>query len=131
MKNWAKFIGIVGAILAALYFTYSLGETHAKRVTWFSELFQRTQGNPAYLINMMVTCANGKPLGLLQVDLNLTNGKLRIVKNDPGPLPSCEIERPLVQPQPVQPPPPPPVQAPPAPAPATPTPPKAEEPKKK
>lgn len=98
MKTWMKFIASMGAILGVLYFTYSLGETHAKRVTWLSELLQRTQGQPGYLINVNVSCANGKQLGPLQVDLNLTNGKLRVIRNDAGPMPSCELNAP-VQPQ--------------------------------
>jgi hypothetical protein len=42
-----------------------------------------------YLIDEEISCANGKKLGRVQVDLNLTNGKVRVVRNDPGKEPDC------------------------------------------
>ncbi len=123
-RNTLPKLGIAAVLLLASYYAvYRVAETSAKRVTWLSELLLRTQGSAGYLINVNVMCANGKILGPLQVDLNLTNGKLRVVRNDAGTLPSCELPP---QPAPQLPQPQPPaVKAPLAPAPpAKPEPPK-------
>lgn len=71
--------------------SFFLGRHTAKpSVVWLSDLNIAT-GHPAgYLIDVPLTCANGKKLGQLQVDLNLTNGKLRVVRNDAGKEPSCK-----------------------------------------
>jgi hypothetical protein len=95
----AKIIGVV-AFLTLPFVAYELGQRSAKGVTWLSELLTRTQGSAGYLINVNVQCANGKVLGPLQVDLNLTNGKLRVVRDDAGRFPDCTLPPTLPPPQP-------------------------------
>lgn len=67
------------------------------KITHYSQLVG------VYVIDKEVTCParvgtgpDGKPatipgksLGKVQVDLDLTNGKLKVVRNDPGLTPSC------------------------------------------
>jgi hypothetical protein len=43
----------------------------------------------AYPIDQEVKCANQRSLGRIQADLDLTNGKWKIVRNDPGKHPDC------------------------------------------
>lgn len=81
---------VVGAILFGLLAAaYKAGQHSEKKVTWFSELSMRTQGRKAYIIDTEIICSNGKDVGRLQVDLNLTNGKLYIVRNDSKLEPDC------------------------------------------
>jgi cephalosporin hydroxylase len=68
---------------------YYMGRHSARRVTWLSELGERTGGGRVYLASVQVICANGKNLGILQIDVNLRNGKVRIVRNDAGLEPDC------------------------------------------
>jgi hypothetical protein len=80
---------VVVFFLCAIGLSFFLGRHTAKpRIVWFSDLATFT-GKTQYLIDADVKCPNGKDLGRLQVDLNLTNGKIRIVRNDPGEYPSC------------------------------------------
>lgn len=70
--------------------SFFLGRHSAKpAVVWLSDLAVVT-GHPGYYIDAEVTCANGKKLGKLQIDINLTNGKLRVIRNDPGKDASCK-----------------------------------------
>lgn len=66
--------------------SYLFGKKSAKpKITMFSQL------TGMYLVDKDIICPvpNGKNLGKVQVDLDLTNGKLRVVRNDPGKEPSC------------------------------------------
>jgi hypothetical protein len=89
MNGFVK--GLVVALLVGgtLIGVYKLGQKSEKKITWFSELSERTRGQKLYLIDTEVICGNGKDLGKFQVDLNLANGKIRIVRNDAGLEPSC------------------------------------------
>jgi hypothetical protein len=78
-------------ILLALYISYLVGRRQERPVIWLSDLALKIQGRKSYpLLNLEIRCANNKSLGVIQADINLTNGKVRIVRNDPGPLPSCD-----------------------------------------
>jgi hypothetical protein len=84
----------LAALALAFYGTYALGRRAAPfsgkgGVTWWSEYTQAISGQKAYLVNIPVKCPNGKDLGVFQLDLNLRNGKWRIVRNDAGLEPSC------------------------------------------
>jgi hypothetical protein len=85
-------IGLAVLGLLILAGSFYLGRSTAKpQVIWFSDINPYLGGGPKqYLMDVPVKCANGKDLGKIQVDLNLTNGKLRVVRNDPGKTPSCE-----------------------------------------
>jgi hypothetical protein len=84
-------IGLALLGLAILMGSFFLGRhTVRHQVIWFSDINPYLGGQRAYLIDIPVKCANGKDLGKIQVDLNLTNGKLRVVRNDPGKEPSCD-----------------------------------------
>jgi len=90
MKSYRA--SIIAAVLAGacFYATFRLGQRSERKITWLSELTMKTQGRKIYLVDMVVTCANGKQLGPLQVDLNLRNGSLRIVRNDNKLEPNCD-----------------------------------------
>jgi hypothetical protein len=79
----------LAALASAFYGTYALGRRADRGVTWWSEYTQAISGQKAYLVNIPVKCPNGKDLGVFQLDLNLRNGKWRIVRNDAGLEPSC------------------------------------------
>ena len=67
-----------------------IGRKTAKpTIKTYSDLTMFVSGKRAYLIDTDVKCANGRDLGQVQVDLDLTNGKLRVIRNDPGKEPSC------------------------------------------
>ena len=95
----APLIASVAVILLLIGFfvMFKLGERQAHRVHWLSELMEKgavravptAPGSKPYLIDWEVYCANGKDIGRLQVDLDLTNGKLRIVRNDSKLAPDC------------------------------------------
>jgi hypothetical protein len=89
MKDWLKYVAIPLLFLGVVTLAFFWGRQSTKRLTYFSELTQRTQGRQAYIIDMEVVCSNGKDVGKLQVDLNLTNGKLVIVRNDSKLEPNC------------------------------------------
>jgi hypothetical protein len=85
-KRWIA----VGALAITLnVLAFALGRHTSHNVTWLSELFQRTQGREIYFISFPIQCTNGKQLGQFQADLNLTNGKVRIIRNDAGLAPDC------------------------------------------
>jgi hypothetical protein len=87
--TWRQFVAVaVLSLFACSIFFYWGRHTAKPRIVWFSDLATFT-GKTQYLIDAEVKCPNGKDLGRLQVDLNLTNGKIRIVRNDPGEYPSC------------------------------------------
>lgn len=79
-------IGLLIFLVVSSSFLFGRKIGSAKpKITMFSQL----TGN--YLIDKDIVCPgpNGKNLGKLQVDLDLTNGKIRVVRNDPGKEPSC------------------------------------------
>ena len=82
-RNWIA--AVVGAILALLMFEGGQywGRRKPKPVEWYSQL------KGSYLIDEEYKCKNGRALGRVQVDLNLTNGKFRVIRNDPGKWPYC------------------------------------------
>jgi hypothetical protein len=89
MKTSHK-IALAVTLLLAFVASFFFGRHTAKpTVVWLSDL-NVALGRSGYLLDVDVACANGKKLGKLQVDLNLTNGKLRVVRNDPGTEPSCK-----------------------------------------
>lgn len=85
------------AIVAGVYWAGRKSAT--PKITHYSQLVG------VYVIDKEVTCParvgtgpDGKPttipgksLGKVQVDLDLTNGKLKVVRNDPGLTPSCNL----------------------------------------
>lgn len=82
-------VGVVGLLLlVSVVFLVGqyLGRRGPRPVEWLSQAVGR------YFIDQEVKCPgpNGKSLGWIKADLNLTNGKIRIVRNDPGKWPSCE-----------------------------------------
>lgn len=81
-------VAVAGALFGVIL-AYKIGQHSEKKLTWFSELAMRTQGRKAYIIDAEIVCSNGKDVGRLQVDLNLTNGKLYIVRNDSKLEPDC------------------------------------------
>jgi len=72
------------AAIGGLFFWIGRRSAKAKVTKW-------SQLTGKYLIEQEVSCPNGKKLGMVQVDLDLTNGKLRVVRNDPGKYPSCAL----------------------------------------
>lgn len=88
IKDWKWYVLVV-TTFAIFTWAYFMGKHSERRITYFSELVQRTQGQTVYLIDMKIVCSNGKDLGKLQVDLNLANGKLVIVRNDSKREPNC------------------------------------------
>jgi hypothetical protein len=92
MKKYSMYLslGMLLLFLGTMYSVYQLGRRNERKITWFSELGQRVYGRRTYIIDSPIVCPNGKNLGQLQIDINLTNGKVRIVRNDPGLEPSCE-----------------------------------------
>ena len=88
-KRVAVIFGPVVIFLMLLIGVYKLGQKSQSKVTWFADLAEKTRGQRVYLIDINVICSNGKDLGKLQVDLNLTNGRLRVIRNDPGLEPNC------------------------------------------
>jgi hypothetical protein len=90
MIRKVQVVGIVFVLSVCFYIAYSLGRHQESKITTFSDLVQKTQGRRSYIIDMEVTCSNGKDLGKLQVDLDLTNGRLRVVRNDSKLAPNCD-----------------------------------------
>ena len=106
----ARVAAITAVLTVACFFAmFKLGQRSERRVTWLSELQKKTGGaliplgsaqaklmrpneqvSNLYFINVIVACANGKDIGLLQVDLNLRNGQLRVVRNDSKLEPNCD-----------------------------------------
>ena len=84
-----KGVVIICLLLAIMYGTYQFGRHTERKITTFSQLIEKTQGRKTYLIDMQVVCTNGKDLGKLQVDLDLTTGKLHVVRNDNQLEPNC------------------------------------------
>lgn len=76
--------------LAVVGGAFFIGRKTAKpTVKMYSDLTMFISGKRTYLIDTDVKCPNGRDLGKVQVDLDLTNGKLHVVRNDPGKEPSC------------------------------------------
>lgn len=88
MKDWKWYVLAV-LTFAVIIWAYIMGKHSERRITYFSELVSKTQGRTGYLIDMEIVCSNGKDLGRFQVDVNLTNGKLVIVRNDSKREPNC------------------------------------------
>lgn len=84
-----KGVLIITALLGTFYGVYQSGRHAERKLTTFSQLVEKTQGRKTYLIDMEIVCTNGKDLGKLQVDLDLTNGKLHVVRNDSQLEPNC------------------------------------------
>jgi hypothetical protein len=95
MKKKASFavgLAVILGLLGALYGVYQLGRREERKITWFSEMTMKVYGRKVpYLSTQAIICPNGKVLGPVEIDLNLTNGKLRIIRNDPGLEPSCDM----------------------------------------
>lgn len=91
-----KKIGVIVAVLIVVGGVFLGGQYIGLRkkqrpVEWFS------QASGRYLINEDMRCPSpdggktpGKLLGKIQADFDLTNGKWKVVRNDPGKWPSCE-----------------------------------------
>jgi hypothetical protein len=92
------FIGLFAVGVATVGGVYWAGRKSATpKLTRYSQIMG------GYLIDKDVVCPartepgpDGKPrvipgrsLGKVQVDLDLTNGKLHVVRNDPGLTPTC------------------------------------------
>lgn len=92
LTSWLKLTVTALLFMAVLYGVFQYGKRSERRITWFSELLERTQGRRQYFMDFEVVCSNGKDIGRMQVDLNLTNGKVRIVRNDPMNEPNCIID---------------------------------------
>lgn len=88
-KKITMYVLMILTSIAILYGAYRLGRREEHKITWLSELTQRTVGKNIYALDLRLVCLNGKDLGVIQVDLNLTNSKFRIVRNDPGLEPNC------------------------------------------
>lgn len=88
MSRKAKSVGAVALLLlvgGVFLVGQYLGRRGPRPVEWLSQAL-----GGRYMVDQEVKCANGKSLGWIKVDLNLTNGKLRVVRNDPGKWPACE-----------------------------------------
>lgn len=78
---------VLGIFLGGQY----VGRRKARPVEWLS---QDLGGK--YVIDFDITCPSkdgktpGKSLGKVQMDADLTNGKWRVVRNDPGKFPTCD-----------------------------------------
>ena len=87
LRLYAAFFITLIAFSVLMYF---VGRHESHKVVWLSELVERTQGRKLYIVDFPIVCVpSGKELGRLQVDINLTNGKVRIVRNDAGLQPNC------------------------------------------
>ena len=84
-----KGVVIICCLLGVMYGTYQVGRHTERKITTFGQLVEKTQGRKTYLIDMEIVCTNGKDLGKLQVDLDLTNGKLHVIRNDSQLEPNC------------------------------------------
>jgi hypothetical protein len=81
---------IIIVLLGVIYGTFKVGEHRGKKkITYFSELVEKTRGGKGYLIDMEVICTNGKDIGRLQLDVNLTNGQIVVARNDSQLEPNC------------------------------------------
>lgn len=81
-----KILGVVGVIVlvvAAVLVGQYYGRRGPRPVEWLS------QDVGVFIVDQEIKCKNGKSLGRVQIDVNLTNGKLRVVRNDPGRWPYC------------------------------------------
>lgn len=103
----AKRVGygmLIGLTAGLFYLTYVAGKHHKDpTVTWYSDMTSQIHGRKIYLIDTPVSCPDrtvtgpdgrpqrvpGKPLGILQVDINLQNGQLKVVKNTVPAVFSC------------------------------------------
>lgn len=90
MKPTTKLALLALAIIIFIASFFLGRHTVKPTVAWLSDLNVATGHTAGYFIDAEIVCANGKKLGKLQVDLNLTNGKLRVVRNDAGKEPSCK-----------------------------------------
>lgn len=81
-RNWIG--ALVGALLAiGLFFAGQYyGRKKSQPIEWLSQINGPIKFGP-------IRCANGKVLGEIWLDVNLTNGKWRVIRNDPGKWPSC------------------------------------------
>lgn len=71
------------AILTSAYFAGQYrGRRSPKPVEWLSQ-------DIGGYIEYPIKCKSGKDLGKIWFDVNLTNGKWKVVRNDPGKYPSC------------------------------------------
>lgn len=80
--------GAVGAGIARHHYT-------SPTIKWYSDMTSQIQGRKIYLIDTPVSCPNktvrgpngqpqvlpGRVIGEIQVDINLQNGELKVVKN--------------------------------------------------
>jgi hypothetical protein len=94
MINKSNLKWLLGLVFATslLYFSFYLGRRTERRITWMSELMEKIQGRKQNLIEVPLVCSNGKKLGMLMIDVNLRNGKWRIVRNDAGLEPNCDVK---------------------------------------
>lgn len=94
-------IGSVALAIAALVGGYYFGRsTKAGKVVWLSDLTALGGSNRRYFFQVEVKCPAGNSLGIVAADLNLKNGRLAIVRNDPGENPKCDPAPPAAMPAP-------------------------------
>jgi hypothetical protein len=87
MVKWSLGISSLAVLMFVAFFAGR--KTASPTVKTFSDLSMFTTGKRAYLVDTEAKCPNGKSLGRVQVDLDLTTGKWKVVRNDPGKEPSC------------------------------------------
>lgn len=81
-----KILGVVGVLVLAVA-VFLGGQYWGRRGPRPTEWLSQAVG--LYIVDQEVKCKNGKSLGRIQIDINLTNGKMRVVRNDPGRWPYC------------------------------------------
>jgi hypothetical protein len=108
MKSWK--ILLIAAVLGILFLLAGRywGMQEKDDSEWLSHTLYVLKGQKIYIIDLPLVCNNGKNLGKLQADVNLKNGKLRIVRNDAGLDPNCDgytpqLPAPIPQPAPATP----------------------------
>ena len=96
---WKELVALLLLTIIAVFSFWFGRRTARPTVRTLSDLQLAVGGQRHYWIDTDVKCPDvrdsagkiqpGKNLGKLQVDLDLTNGKLRVVRNDAGKEPSC------------------------------------------
>jgi hypothetical protein len=89
--------GVIGAGIARHHYT-------TPTIKWYSDMTSQIQGRKIYLIDTPVSCPNkvvkganglpqqvpGRVLGEIKVDINLSNGELKVVENTVPATFKCE-----------------------------------------
>jgi hypothetical protein len=82
--------GVVkGVVLLLVAVALVLGGMYAGRKTYKPSVRWLSQLSGEYPIDKEFHCKNGQSLGRVQADLDLTNGKWTVLRNDPGKYPKC------------------------------------------